>query len=789
MRQRSTRMGADPSPSFLRRQVRRRYSAMDEVATEAPADALSVATGSTPAHATTAAQRQVLLIQLQRLGGNALARRAAPALGTSAWLRPVAAPAAVQRDPDSPDTNAPGIADDIEANADAAFFLNHIDWIDKLPAHLVQQIDGEFSEASQEAALKKQLKKDEKYKALYAANAKAKSDAAKTKTAPDPKTATDLDDYVAQQRAAQAKALHQIGQPKETLIDIPKEGITADEGRTLARINFMGITTAALGTVELVKAHFGAVQNFTISGQTVPLHAETGARLQAAAKAFEERYPGAQIPGTTVGQSWRGRHQERHGIGMLGHAMGLSVDFDAYHTPHLKEKTLLLETIGGGPAIFELKHQSGRLLNWAEQRAVVKQMGQETMAHQASRAGKVGTPDDPGVVVPDSERSAQSLAVLGQVDAAYTAMAKTSTDFQASLSDAAKAKLHDLGDAYFADRGTILGLKKSVGQAPAKLARARPKALATIKARRAKEYAPKIAAAQAKAKAEGKKGKDLQQDPTVVALVKERDTIAPAMVDQEPAVAALLTKEAADRQSLTDLETKHQTAMRPQLQPMIDTVNAKVKALSAQAAAVDLATTPGPAYLKSVATQLRDMVLDGPATSAPARASFLKRLRAIRKNNEKTFVGIDAAAIDDPDKLKQALIDRVQFIRLSQLSWQLNNDLEYVFGEPNKKVVLGGRARQVGDPSVLQLLELGSTRNDPMPTSPTTTGAGTGTTGGKAAPAKRTQVFNKEFMRVMMEFGFAPGAAWDAADTMHFDFVEGFGVFANKGSYGPKGLK
>jgi hypothetical protein len=66
---------------------------------------------------------------------------------------------------------------------------------------------------------------------------------------------------------------------------------------------------------------------------------------------------------------------------------------------------------------------------------------------------------------------------------------------------------------------------------------------------------------------------------------------------------------------------------------------------------------------------------------------------------------------------------------------------------------------------VLQLLELGFIRDDPMPAAPAGGSAGAAGQAQPARPARRVDIFNKDFIRVMIEFGFDPGASWSAVDT------------------------
>jgi hypothetical protein len=49
------------------------------------------------------------------------------------------------------------------------------------------------------------------------------------------------------------------------------------------------------------------------------------------------------------------------------------------------------------------------------------------------------------------------------------------------------------------------------------------------------------------------------------------------------------------------------------------------------------------------------------------------------------------------------------------------------------------------------------------------------------------EVFNNQFVEAMMLHGWYPGAAWGSAtDTMHFDFLEGYGAIESAAkSFGP----
>jgi hypothetical protein len=86
------------------------------------------------------------------------------------------------------------------------------------------------------------------------------------------------------------------------------------------------------------KAHFRSVRK--VAGGSggdegsLWLAGSAADRFEAARSAFAAAHPGYAIPYTTVGQSMRGFHQERRGLGMLGHALGVAIDLFALDNPN-----------------------------------------------------------------------------------------------------------------------------------------------------------------------------------------------------------------------------------------------------------------------------------------------------------------------------------------------------------------------------------------------------------------------------------------------------------------------
>jgi hypothetical protein len=97
-------------------------------------------------------------------------------------------------------------------------------------------------------------------------------------------------------------------------------------------------------------------------------------------------------------------------------------------------------------------------------------------------------------------------------------------------------------------------------------------------------------------------------------------------------------------------------------------------------------------------------------------------------------------------------------------------DPAFVFGSGDKHADgHWGSTYDVSKVPLMQLLEHGTVRDDPMP-EPDTSGP-------------RKGVYNGEVVATLAKFGWAPGANY--GDTMHFDFIEGF----NKAVPGGRGAQ
>ncbi len=207
-------------------------------------------------------------------------------------------------------------------------------------------------------------------------------------------------------------------------------------GKALARTNFMAWSTYLMGNPEKVKKHFGGIR--ATAGDKNMLMADGSAkRFEAAKKKFEEEHPGYTLPHPGSTQSMRDLHQKRMGIGMLGHALGLAMDFSAVENPNLKGR----DTDVKGVNAYMLSRFGGGRSEMAINEDAVEQLGRDTENKK------------------DTKGNATSANVVKQ----YGEIVKTSTDFQSSLSPTQMAKLREGRYAYFnskADENSLAALKK-----------------------------------------------------------------------------------------------------------------------------------------------------------------------------------------------------------------------------------------------------------------------------------------------------------------------------------------
>jgi hypothetical protein len=355
-------------------------------------------------------------------------------------------------------------AKQVSINLSIQNFAQHLDWIDNLHPDLISQIDAQYAYENELGSFFKRAQKDADF-AKMLAEYKKKNKIKKLKFNRDLLLALSLESLDTVTKWFEHHNLPvKFKPPPESLFTLPAVGVTWEQGRFMARVNFMSTMTSILGSVDKVKSHFQAVKEFKISGSTMLLYSPAGERLQQAALTFQNRHKGATFPRTTVAQSLRGRHQHRQSLGLHAHPLGIAVDYYAYENPHLKEKAFMLAIIGGGPARMIFRDPAGKLYDIGPMRRLVAKMGKETAAN-----------------LPADQRDPKGKHLLDQVDKAYADMVQTSQNFQKSLGPEAKAKLHDLGTRYWQTyRGKLAALGASLAKDNKDLAGKRKKAEARV---------------------------------------------------------------------------------------------------------------------------------------------------------------------------------------------------------------------------------------------------------------------------------------------------------------------
>ena len=337
-------------------------------------------------------------------------------------------------------------------------FEPHIKWIESLNQNdLKGQIDQEFSDTAFEKRL---VNRNKEYRVLKTALAKAKR--AKKK---DPQKIQDFELATAEKRAEiapgfEAKGVKATGKTESLFPEVESTVISRDLGKKIARINFMSAMTGILGSIQKVKNHFRAVRRVTkIPDQNhLYLAKEAATRLEAAYENFKARFPDAKFPTTSVGQSLRGRHQNRYGKGMLSHPLGYAIDYDAYNNPYLKNSKRLIEVVTGGTAQLTFRDKKGGRLRGLQ--SIFAEIGKETMAYEMKRKADPSLP----LQMDPNSRSSKGRLVLNQFDQAHAVMHKTSEDFKKSIPQSSIEELERLAkEAFWGKlRNEYNALRKSI---------------------------------------------------------------------------------------------------------------------------------------------------------------------------------------------------------------------------------------------------------------------------------------------------------------------------------------
>lgn len=259
-----------------------------------------------------------------------------------------------------------------------------------------------------------------------------------------------------------------------------------------------------------------------------------------------------------------------------------------------------------------------------------------------------------------------------------------------------------------------------------------------------------------------------------------REEVTAEMVDQSPAVAELVAKRDEQMAELQPLMERVLSTMTAVFAPWVDELQGEVDRRERLTSAEDRELAINAKDADTLLTKVKTARYQRDLTSLLRNPRF----RAV-------FASIDPAAFPSEQALKEAMRARAEQVKNAkweageiatrlELIRRLTKDPRAVFGATKLVKHDDGSAsweapNSVKQPSVMQYLEKGFVKHDEL-----------------APPSEsrnKKGVFNGEFVTAMMRWGFSTGASWGKADTMHFDFEDGYGmIHGNRGTkFGPKG--
>lgn len=607
-----------------------------------------------------------------------------------------------------------------------------IEWIDQLPDYLRHTIDVAFADNKADAAVTRKAKSDAKMKQADTAYAKAKAalrraTAERLQVKPSSPKIDQDPDYVTQERklaatrdqekAARMAELEQnhdasmpAGQRKQSVTQPPDRTVKRLEGRALARTNFMSWAIHVTGSAEAAKRHYSSMRE--VRGEPgMWLAGEAASRFEAARADFESRHPGYTFPSTDVAQSMRAAHQERNGVGMLGHALGVAFDFWAADNPNLKGasneptglNSYMLGTFGADPTTGK-KGRTIMDLGKAGD-AKIEAAGKHAMA------GKRTVDDD---------------AIVNNIRAQFDEIATTSERFKASLAPHLP-RLQELRDLYFNQPA----LKSKVTEIDNKI-RILDK-LATAKLAEEK-FAPDEALS---------KQEQAQQKAERLAAIKQE-------IGRSLRVERSNAKEQFDA---SEIEVPQ--GLEEVFSTWINTLTAQLAASKANQTKLQADANAASDAMATLKRLYKPDDIDAFATEhgLPPRSGKgydYKKLLTAELQSKKNKATDAATYAKNESTVYIELIEKLA-------------NPKKVFGTGVHDADQHWHTkREASEVSIMQLAEGGFIRNDAMPDLEP----------GQRNNGRRKQVFNAEVAATLARFGWSPGSTF--GDTMHFDFVEGY---------------
>ncbi|MEZ4240993.1 MAG: hypothetical protein R3F59_33510 [Myxococcota bacterium] len=665
---------------------------------------------------------------------------------------------------------APPAADD-PSDADIA-------WIASLgDAYVREQIDGAFSED----AVRTQVAR--------------KTPRKRGQSADDRKAAIEAE--VQRRMGESAHANTPKGEAESLSGDAVFEGLDRRAGTLAARKDFVALGVGLLGSASAVQQWFSAIGKADAPG-AVYLHESARRRYELARRDFQQEHPGWDFEPSYVAFQTRHRQHARNSTGMLSHLLGLAVDVVANDNPHLvaADERVLIETAGGEDGA-DGSFQAGRSrLAFAKPGGGVYGMREyNVFRKQIAEIGKATADGKPLT-------EEQARLVGPALDDAYAGMRGTEARMQGALDTDGNgqgdevAELRAVAQRYWAARKDIQAARKAVAAAKRTLEKVAPdrarkavvqdakEAFDDAKARKVlrleqEDEQDRLAAedrgeAPRRAKKITLSNRDVREDPQLAELKDRYDhlrknprKIEAAEYEAHPVYRGYVAEVEGAEQRLEGVEGPIVAEKNRLLAPWYEKFDQRI-------ASYDPAVAGGDAgALGSLDRALGSL----------ARARGAKQTdRALEKIRSDPTLSPLLDGLDDADAVKRALSDaRTRAAAAKDATANQGvvrharsrlDDLDWVFGASD--------GLSVRDPSGLQLAEHGILwQGESAPGH---------TRGVPSGDEDASETWMREFVRVMMRHGFAPGAEWTTADSMHFELVESMNKFAGKGiTYGPKG--
>jgi hypothetical protein len=555
-------------------------------------------------------------------------------------------------------------------------------WIDNLNDVFLDSIDGQFSKEASRAAFIKSVRNDADVAKLWkeqkqeldqlkadarkrladagkASTAKAiagDADYTKAKAALNKEQAEEFGELTADRQDAFDAQKHKVRHAEDAVAP-PAAGVTREEGRLLARVNFMAWGEDVLGTTAAVKRHFQGMKEVAGFGG-LWLCGPAAIRLAQAKDWFEQQYPGNTFFQTTVGWSMRGVHHENHKLTYLGHALGLSIDFRAYENPSfLKDGPgmFMLRRFGGGTAGGKPQTGHSRMNMPDDTFKAIIAMG------QASEAGE--------------DVSARGKEILDTAMKEYDKMTTTSDNLRTSIG-VPLAELRETEKAWIELNGPLKG---SIEAAEKKLVAAKAKAQKDVAKQAAED--PQLDHDAA-----------LAADPGVVAATKARDDAVAAVEAAKTTVKTGLDKAFAPWVKGLEADiAEHRKVAGGGAGVALD-----VKAAKNLKSRVD-----GAKKLGDLQVILKDKKLGGVFDDALDSITDFATLKA--EMSKRATAVADAKNADGEIRVREELLRRV-------------HDGAAVFGKVaySEKTNRWDTKLEVDGPPIMQLLELGFARHDEL---------------------------------------------------------------------------